>query len=84
MTCNCDHCDTVPGHNRKPMADSEAVELLKRIAALESECAKLLAAYRPALERLTAELLEHELVAGDVVDACLADNGGQQALPLAA
>jgi hypothetical protein len=32
----------------------------------------LLLANRGALDRLTARLLEHETVSGDVVDACLA------------
>jgi hypothetical protein len=32
----------------------------------------MLTANRDALERLTAELLEHETVSGEVVDACLA------------
>ncbi len=52
-----------------PEAISEARELVK---GLERECAELLAAHRPALERLAAKLLEHETVTGAVVDECLA------------
>jgi cell division protease FtsH len=51
-----------------PEAIAEARELVK---GLERECAELLAAHRPALERLTAKLLEHETVSGAVVDECL-------------
>jgi cell division protease FtsH len=51
-----------------PEAIAEARALVKDI---ERECAELLAAHRPALERLTAELLEHETVSGAVVDECM-------------
>jgi cell division protease FtsH len=51
-----------------PEAISEARSLVKE---LERECAELLAAHRPALERLTAKLLEHETVSGAVVDECM-------------
>jgi cell division protease FtsH len=60
-----------------PEVIAEAREITK---ALERECAELLAANRPALERLTAELLEHETVEGAAVDRCIAGN----AVPLAA
>jgi cell division protease FtsH len=53
-----------------PETISEARDIAKD---LERETAALLAAHRVALERLTAELLEHETVSGDVVDACLLD-----------
>jgi cell division protease FtsH len=53
-----------------PETIAEAREIAKEI---ERECAGLLAANRGALERLTAALLEHETVSGEVVDACLAD-----------
>jgi cell division protease FtsH len=59
-----------------PEVIAEAREITK---ALERECGELLAANRPALERLTAELLEHETVDGSTVDRCLAG-----AIPLAA
>lgn len=52
-----------------PEAIAEARELVK---GLERECAELLAVHRPALERLTAQLLEHETVSGAVVDECMA------------
>src|SRR5688572_15210061 len=51
-----------------PEAIAEAREILK---SLERECAALLQANRGALDRLTALLVEHETVSGDVVDACL-------------
>jgi cell division protease FtsH len=53
-----------------PEAIAEARELVKE---LERECATLLAAHRPALERLSAALLEHETVSGAVVNECLKD-----------
>ena len=62
-----------------PEAIAEAREIVKSI---ERECAELLAANRPALERLTAALLEHETVSGEVVDACLSPKA--QSLGLAA
>ena len=54
-----------------PEAIAEARTLVKGI---EAQCAALLAAHRPALERLTAQLLEHDTVDGAVVDACLAES----------
>jgi cell division protease FtsH len=51
-----------------PEAIAEAREIVKEI---ERECAELLKAHRPALERLTARLLEHETVSGAVVDECM-------------
>ena len=52
-----------------PETISEAREIAKQI---ERECAELLLAHRGALQRLAAELLEHETVSGAVVEACLA------------
>jgi cell division protease FtsH len=54
-----------------PEAIAEARALVKGI---EAQCAALLAAHRPGLERLTAQLLEHDTVDGAVVDACLAES----------
>jgi cell division protease FtsH len=51
-----------------PEAIFEARDIVKGI---EQRCAALLLANRAALERLTARLLEHETVSGEVVDACL-------------
>jgi cell division protease FtsH len=51
-----------------PEAIFEARDIIKGI---EQRCAELLLANRAALERLTARLLEHETVSGEVVDACL-------------
>ena len=57
-----------------PEAIAEAREIIK---GLERECAGLLKTNRDALDRLTARLVEHETVSGEVVDACLqAGEGG--------
>ena len=58
-----------------PEAIAEAREIIK---ALERECAELLLANRAALERLTAELLEHEDVSGEVVDDVPRGRGRQE------
>ncbi len=50
-------------------AIAEAREITKEV---ERRCAELLLEHRGALELLTAELLEHETVSGDVVQECLA------------
>jgi cell division protease FtsH len=52
-------------------AISEARDLIKE---LEQECAALLRSHRHALDLLTAQLLEHETVSGEVVVACIASN----------
>lgn len=52
-----------------PEAILEARDIVKRIERLSAE---LLLKNRAALDRLTARLLEHETVSGEVVDACLA------------
>jgi cell division protease FtsH len=64
-----------------PEAIAEAREITR---ALEQECATLLRANCGALERLTGELLEHEIVSGEVVSACLAGDDRKKTLPLAA
>jgi len=53
-----------------PEAIAEARDIIKGI---ERRCTELLLENRDALDRLTAHLLEHETVSGDVVDACLMD-----------
>ncbi len=60
-----------------PEAVAEARDIIKDI---EKECAELLTMHRHALDRLTAELLEHETVSGQVVDACLKTAGTAPAL----
>jgi cell division protease FtsH len=63
----------LPDKERRLADYPETIEEARAIAKdIERECAQLLAAHRGALERLSAELLEHETVDGDVVDACLA------------
>jgi cell division protease FtsH len=62
----------LPQHERQPGGNPEVIAEARQIAKdVEAECAQLLLAHRDALERLTASLLEHETVGGDVVDACL-------------
>jgi cell division protease FtsH len=51
-----------------PEAVAEARDIIKDV---ESQCAEILVRNRRALERLTARLLEHETVSGEMVDACL-------------
>ena len=69
-----------------PEVIAEARDIVKD---LERECNTLLATHRVALERLTAALLDHETVSGEVVAACLATSGAphdpdpQKADPLA-
>jgi cell division protease FtsH len=58
-------------------AISGAQDIVKDI---ERVCAGLLLVNRQALDRLTAELLEHETVSGDVVDECLRFEGIPAAL----
>ena len=64
-----------------PEAIAEAREIVK---ALELECAALLRTHHAALGRLTAELLEHEVVSGAVVDECLAAGAEKEPIQLAA
>ncbi len=51
-----------------PEAVEEAREIIKDV---ERQCAEILVRNRHALERLTAQLLEHETVSGEIVDECL-------------
>ena len=60
--------DAERSQSTHPEAIAEARAIVKEV---ERECAEMLTANRDALERLTAELLEHETVSGEVVDACL-------------
>lgn len=63
----------LPERDRRAGGYPEAiVEARDIIKGLEHRCAELLLANRDALDRLTARLLEHETVSGEVVDACLA------------
>ena len=59
------------GDRRKESHPEAIVEARAILREIESECAELLKANRGALERLTAQLLEHETVSGEVVDECL-------------
>ena len=54
--------------SNNPEAIAEAREMIKGV---ERECQELLLANRGALDRLTAQLLEHETVSGVTVDECL-------------
>ena len=51
-----------------PEAITEAREIIKHI---EIQCTELLRANRDSLDRLAAQLLEHETVSGEVVAECL-------------
>jgi cell division protease FtsH len=70
----------LPQRERQAGGSSEAIaEARETVKDIERQCAELLLANRGALERLTAELLEHETVSGDSVDACLASTTPQEA-----
>jgi cell division protease FtsH len=63
----------LPERERQAGSYPEAIfEARGIIKGIELRCAELLLANRGALDRLTARLLEHETVSGEVVDACLA------------
>jgi cell division protease FtsH len=62
----------LPERDRRAGGYPEAiVEARGIIKDIERRCGELLLANRNALDRLTASLLEHETVSGEVVDACL-------------
>jgi cell division protease FtsH len=68
------------GERRKecyPEAVAEARDIIKDV---ESQCAELLVKNRHALERLTALLLEHETISGEMVEECLVAARTAQAL----
>jgi cell division protease FtsH len=70
----------LPERDRRVGSHPEVIiEARDIVKDLERRCAELLLANRGALERLTASLLEHETVSGEVVDACLVPD----AVPLA-
>jgi cell division protease FtsH len=71
----------LPDRERRLAEYPEVIAEAREIAKdLERECTALLHAHRGALERLTAELLEHETVEGEVVDACLSRSHGAVSL----
>jgi cell division protease FtsH len=71
----------LPDRERQAGGSPEAIaEARETIKDIERQCAELLLANREALDRLTAELLEHETVSGEIVDACLVPGGMPQAL----
>jgi cell division protease FtsH len=71
----------LPDRERQAGGGSEAItEARETIKDIERQCAELLLANREALDRLTAELLEHETVSGEIVDACLFPGGMPVAL----
>ena len=62
----------LPDKERRLLDDPDTIAEARAIAKdIERECTELLSSQRGALERLSAELLEHETVDGGVVDACL-------------
>lgn len=63
----------LPDRDRRAGGDAETIsETREIIKDIERECAALLLANRPALDCLTAALLEHETISGEIVDECLA------------
>jgi cell division protease FtsH len=71
----------LPDRERQAGGNSEAVaEARKTVKDIERQCAELLLVNREALARLTAELLEHETVSGEIVDECLGRGGLPEAL----
>jgi len=79
----------LPDKDRRFADDPDCIAEARAIAKeIERECAQLLAAHRGALERLSAELLEHETVDGDAVERCLSSgrpvDPEERALALAA
>lgn len=65
----------LPERDRQLADRQEAIaEARSLVREIESECVDLLRAHRHALDLLTAELLEHETVSGEVVDRCLEAN----------
>lgn len=63
----------LPEQERQGIHAEAIVEAREITKEVERRCAELLIEHRGALELLTAELLEHETVSGDVVQACLQD-----------
>jgi cell division protease FtsH len=71
----------LPERERQGAGSSEAItEARETVKDIERQCAELLLANREALERLTAKLLEHETVSGEIVDECLVPGGMPSAL----
>ncbi|MCE9640075.1 MAG: AAA family ATPase, partial [Betaproteobacteria bacterium] len=71
----------LPERERQSGIYSEAITEARAIVKdIERQCAELLLAHRTALDRLTAELLEHETVSGEIVDECLCPGGTTRAL----
>jgi cell division protease FtsH len=65
----------LPERDRSPASCQEAIgEARELIRELEQECAALLQTHRRALDLLTAQLLEHDTVSGEVVADCIAAN----------
>jgi cell division protease FtsH len=70
----------LPDQERQGVHAEAIVEAREITKEVERRCAELLLEHRGALELLTAELLEHETVTGDVVAACLAAGKTPRAL----
>ena len=70
----------LPEQERQGIHAEAIVEARAITKEVESRCAELLLEHRGALELLTAELLEHETVTGDVVQACLSAERTPRAL----
>ena len=70
----------LPEQERQGVHAEAIVEAREITKEVEVRCAGLLLEHRGALELLTAELLEHETVSGDVVEQCLAAERTPRAL----
>ena len=71
----------LPDRERHAEVYSEAITEAREITKdIERQCAEILLVNREALDLLTAELLEHETVSGEIVDACLVPGGMPGAL----
>ncbi len=70
----------LPDQERHGIHAEAIVEAREITKDVEIRCNELLVEHRGALELLTAELLEHETVTGDVVRACVAAESTPRAL----
>lgn len=61
----------LPEQERQGVHAEAIVEAREITKEVERRCAELLLEHRGALELLTAELLEHETVSGEVVQSCI-------------
>ncbi len=73
----------LPEQERQGVHAEAIVEAREITKEVERHCAELLLEHRGALELLTAELLEHETVSGEVVQSCLQAGTSSEGTPRA-